>query len=534
MATRVYGSEIFSQIKVSGQPNVDADSDIDALTLIAGSNITLTTDATDDKVTIATTGLANQTHTGDATGATALIVVGINNTILSGLATGILKNTTTTGVPSIAVASDFPTLNQNTTGSSASCTGNAANVTGIVAVVNGGTNANTDSGARSNLGAAASGANADITSLTPGTDFTLNQNSVAPFTSVLAGAIANTLVLYQGKLGNGTSTPAQPIDIYLASSPVVQLTSAGGGTFFYGRRSAGTLGSPSNTSVNSNLAILYGWGYGDTAWKGCGYIAIQAGEGTTDATSGGRIIFAVTPTGSTASIEKMRLDIAGNLALGTTTASAQLHTTGTVRMQNFGAGTATFDANGNISSVSDERLKTILGSFNKGLDELLQINPILHKWNETSGLDRENIYAGFSAQNVAKWIPEAASINGDGMLGVSDRVIIAAIVNAVKELSAEVDVLKTKLALSVKHIVTANTNLDNLIKTRMAKPVEIEKPLLEDAYEVVEKEVDEKLMETIQFKKGYYEGVNKKIYRLETQTEAENRRQMIINSIDLT
>jgi len=54
----------------------------------------------------------------------------------SALATGILKSTTTTGALSIAVAADFPTLNQNTTGT-------AANVTGIVAVANGGTgNAN--------------------------------------------------------------------------------------------------------------------------------------------------------------------------------------------------------------------------------------------------------------------------------------------------------------------------------------------------------------------------------------------------------
>ena len=46
----------------------------------------------------------NATHTGDAEGATALIVKKINGVALSGLATGILKNTTTTGVPSIAVA----------------------------------------------------------------------------------------------------------------------------------------------------------------------------------------------------------------------------------------------------------------------------------------------------------------------------------------------------------------------------------------------------------------------------------------------
>ena len=50
----------------------------------------------------------------------------------SALATGILKSTTTTGALSIAVAADFPTLNQNTTGT-------AANVTGTVASANGGT-----------------------------------------------------------------------------------------------------------------------------------------------------------------------------------------------------------------------------------------------------------------------------------------------------------------------------------------------------------------------------------------------------------
>lgn len=65
----------------------------------------------------------NQTITfsGDATGsgaiAVALTVTKINGISLAGLATGILKNMTGTGAPSIAAAADFPTLNQNTTGS---------------------------------------------------------------------------------------------------------------------------------------------------------------------------------------------------------------------------------------------------------------------------------------------------------------------------------------------------------------------------------------------------------------------------------
>ncbi len=89
--------------------------------------------------------VSNAAHTGDATGSAALTVTGINGTSLAGLATGILKNTTGTGVPSIAIAgtdylaptgsaallTSFPTLNQNTTGSAGSFTGSlAGEVTG--------------------------------------------------------------------------------------------------------------------------------------------------------------------------------------------------------------------------------------------------------------------------------------------------------------------------------------------------------------------------------------------------------------------
>jgi len=84
----------------------------------------------DGKLRPYTADRANATHTGDATGATALTVVGINGVLLSGLGTGILKNTTGTGVPSVAIGSDFPTLNQNTTGNAATATTAAALTTG--------------------------------------------------------------------------------------------------------------------------------------------------------------------------------------------------------------------------------------------------------------------------------------------------------------------------------------------------------------------------------------------------------------------
>ena len=50
------GGNAFETITVSGQTDVVADSSTDSLTLVAGSNVTLTTDATADSVTIAATG----------------------------------------------------------------------------------------------------------------------------------------------------------------------------------------------------------------------------------------------------------------------------------------------------------------------------------------------------------------------------------------------------------------------------------------------------------------------------------------------
>jgi len=99
------------------------------LTIADGKTLTVTGDATisggthsgtntgDNAVNTLYSGLVtNATHTGDATGSTALTVVGINGTLLSGLTTGILKNTTTTGVPSIAVAgTDYVSPNTSIT-----------------------------------------------------------------------------------------------------------------------------------------------------------------------------------------------------------------------------------------------------------------------------------------------------------------------------------------------------------------------------------------------------------------------------------
>jgi hypothetical protein len=83
-----------------------------------------------EPTTALATGLLKNTTT---TGAHTIAVAGTDYSAgTSALVTGILKSTTTTGALTIAVAADFPTLNQNTTGT-------ASNVTGTVVATTGGT-----------------------------------------------------------------------------------------------------------------------------------------------------------------------------------------------------------------------------------------------------------------------------------------------------------------------------------------------------------------------------------------------------------
>ncbi len=131
----------------------------------------------------------------------------------------------------------------------------------------------------------------------------------------------------------------------------------------------------------------------------------------------------------------------GKVGIGTTTPTANLTIEGTptttlLRLVNIGAGSLTSDASGNIINTSDERLKDIQGNYTKGLAEIEQLTPINYTWKSETGLDASTTYSGFSAQNVQSVIPEAIGKNGAGFLTLNDRPIIAALVNAVKQIGS--------------------------------------------------------------------------------------------------
>lgn len=129
------------------------------------------------------------------------------------------------------------------------------------------------------------------------------------------------------------------------------------------------------------------------------------------------------------------------LPFGTTTQTFRL-TNCNIKVDNFGSGTVTSDAGGNLTVSSDERLKNIEGKFYKGLDAIMCLEPIIYSWNEKSGMETQGKYVGFSAQEVQKVIPEAVGENKAGYLTLADRAIIATLVNAVQMQQTEIEKLK--------------------------------------------------------------------------------------------
>jgi hypothetical protein len=153
----------------------------------------------------------------------------------------------------------------------------------------------------------------------------------------------------------------------------------------------------------------------------------------------------------------------GYVQLGTGgTPQVQVFASGAVKLNSYGAGTLQTDGSGNVTASSDASLKTVTGSFTRGLADVLKLTPRTYHWNEKSGMNTEDENVGFIAQEVLDAVPEAVGqyrtteMEIDGkktkkrekseFLTLSDRPLIAALVNAVKELKAENDALLARVS----------------------------------------------------------------------------------------
>ena len=131
----------------------------------------------------------------------------------------------------------------------------------------------------------------------------------------------------------------------------------------------------------------------------------------------------------------MSIDRLGQVGIGTTIPAQTLHVVGNAGKT---VGGTTWVV------ISDERTKNIDGDYQKGLDAILALRPVMFKykednpWNAPSDIQQY----GFIAQEVQPIFPEAIEEQKDGYLTFNMHPLLVAYTNAIKGLNGKIEVLK--------------------------------------------------------------------------------------------
>lgn len=156
-------------------------------------------------------------------------------------------------------------------------------------------------------------------------------------------------------------------------------------------------------------------------------------------TEGGLIVGATGLSNGTFSGGSSALLNNGSLGLHTTDPQAELHVNGFVNR--IGEQTP-----------SDKRLKSNIQSFDKGLEEVLKLNPISYSYiKEFINSDRQHI--GLAAQEVQKVLPELVGSmelgtdkkSKEAYLNIYDNEIKFLLINAIKEQQEQIEELNRKI-----------------------------------------------------------------------------------------
>jgi Chaperone of endosialidase len=119
------------------------------------------------------------------------------------------------------------------------------------------------------------------------------------------------------------------------------------------------------------------------------------------------------------------------------------------------AGNATKTTGSSWISVSDERLKSNIQVYEKGLSEILQITPKTFEFNGKAGTQAGQSQVGIIAQEIKDVLPESINIFNKKLEETDETEtelydfdqdpLVYTLLNAVKELSAKIDTLENRI-----------------------------------------------------------------------------------------
>lgn len=263
------------------------------------------------------------------------------------------------------------------------------------------------------------------------------------------GAGSNTYV------GIGTTTPNAPLDIDFEATPTdgdaMRVASSSGVNLsllaYRGLRSA-----PTAVQSGDFLSTIRTDGYTGSGFTNNGRAAItaEATENWTASANGTRLAFHTTADGTAGMLERMRITNGGQVAIGRNLAAQLLDVNGNVRV---GTGTTgcVEDRDGTLiagTCSSDARLKRDIASFPSMLDKVSRLRPVTYFWRSEELPDRHfgaSQSFGLIAQEVEALLPDMVTTDAQGYKAVNYSKLPLLTLQAVKELVAENDTLKTQV-----------------------------------------------------------------------------------------
>jgi Chaperone of endosialidase len=266
---------------------------------------------------------------------------------------------------------------------------------------------------------------------------------------------------HDGSVGIGTTSPQTILDLArTGASATVSASSFGvGASGFRARAARGTQTTPTAIQFGDELGEYAVGGYGATSFNETGGFAAFAAENWTDVAQGTTLGFFSTPIGSNQAQLRLGLLDNGNIGIGTPedlngfpTATDKLQVFGDARVGNGGTNGClkNFAGTGIAGTcASDRRFKKDITPFGPVLNQLIALQPVHYYWRAEEFPARHfgNSRAyGLIAQDVEQILPELVATDGDGYKAVDYSELPLLTIGAVKELKAENDALKQRVA----------------------------------------------------------------------------------------
>ena len=143
-------------------------------------------------------------------------------------------------------------------------------------------------------------------------------------------------------------------------------------------------------------------------------------------------------------IVKLNAGSANGVTIGGPVGLTDLASTATTSAVCFNTTTKVLSYDGTLGTctVSDERLKNMGERIPNALERLLQIDGVYYTWKDPAmGVERQ---IGVGAQTVERVFPELVSTDSNGIKSADYQRLTAPIIEAIRELKTEIDVLRAK------------------------------------------------------------------------------------------